>query len=155
MSEKDISSPQPATELHAKTPAPGMTRIRFFKIWSIDPDKYDALLVAYKRAPEMPVVQIPRTAVGFGEKVEVVDADVPSSEVERVQEEPILRGDGIRVLTRSTEAVIVLPLDTPTPIPNIENQTFHLSGGNANSSISFVGQPLTDRQLEEAKKPGV
>lgn len=156
MSERDIISlSKPTIEPLASTPAPGMTRIRFFKIWTPEPGSYDAVLEAYKRAPSMPVEQIPRTAVGFGDKVEVVDVDIPSSELEQLPEEPILRGDGIRVLRRPTAALIVFPLNTPTQIHNNENPTSHPSSGNANSPISFVGQPLTDRQLEEAKKPGV
>lgn len=100
-----VASPQPVTEPSTNK---RMSRIRFFKILSSFPAKYDAILGAYDRAPQMPAIQIPRAAIFTGDKVEVTDIDIPDDDAwQNLSNEPILRSDGTRVLTRAGEVVAV------------------------------------------------
>lgn len=150
MSEKDfIVSSQSIAEPSTKPFVPGMTRIRVFKIWAQEPAEFDAIINAFDKVPEMPVISIPRAAVGMGKKVEVVDIDVPIGKMEEAQES-ILRGDGIRALRRPKEAVIVYPLQIQTSISNLENLPPQ-ANPNLDNLRQFI-RPLTnpDWNKEEA-----
>lgn len=99
-----VPSPKPVTEPPQKK---GVSRIRFFKILTPRPAVYDAILAAYGEAPQMPAIQIPRAATSIGDRVEITDIDIPGHEELDFSNEPIQRGDGLRVLRRPREVVVV------------------------------------------------
>lgn len=119
--EQDLAtSPQPVTEPPAKK---RMSRIRIFKILSAFPAKYNDILGAYDKAPQMPVIQIPRAAIFTGDRVEVTDIDIPYDDAwQNLRNEPIQIGDGPKVLRRPREAIVVLQSQ---PEPNdLENNPY-------------------------------
>ena len=147
----------------AKTPPPvsepnkpysGMTRIRFFKIIANQADQYDAILGAYKQAPQMPAIQIPRVAVSIGDKVQTAEMEVPSSQVKTERRLDVLVdefGNEYKSLKDSTEVVIVSQLPPSQQPAEVAASYLSQSLPTSSNSNDLTNSPFMQKPADFEK----
>lgn len=151
MNERDLAASQNSPAANVSGKPVGMTRNRFFKIWSNRPAQYDAILGAYDRAPEMPIEQIAKAAVSIGDHVKEVKVDAHIKEGWE-QGGTLVRQGERRFLMRETgDRIDVAPLTSPDTDPeaSISSQTTDIpSFEKPSNNIEGVG-------VYPFKQPGI